>query len=153
MHMKYCSWIRLGPRRFARAGVILTIFLNILLTQFIYLPVFAVPAFNDITWRMELNASRNVSAPSFAVLQNINLNRRAELEDDEQSIEQMCEQKADNDVFPNQYCFRPRENFTYGDPDHPLHIEWAVFDGREVENMSMGSALGLWYQYYRTSVQ
>lgn len=135
----------------ARAGIFLTIFLNIILTPFIYLPVFALPAFKDITWKMELNASRNVSTPSFAVLQNINLNRRAELEDKKDSINQMCEQKAQDQTFPNQFCFRPGENFTYGDPEHPLHMQWAVFDGREVGNISTGTVLSLWYQYYRMS--
>lgn len=136
-----------GPRRFERAGIFITIFLNIILCQFIYLPVFAVPAFEEITWKMELNASQNISTPSFALLQNTELSRRATLEGNVSTIEEMCKDKESDETFKNLFCFKDIATLTYGH-NGQHHARYVTFDGSRYPNITMGTNLGLWYQYY-----
>ena len=127
--------------------MLLTIFLNIILCQFIYLPVFAVPAFNEITWKMELNASQDISTPSFALLQNTELSRRATLETNSTSIQQMCDLKMNDPVFENDYCFTEPKEFSYG-TEKQHHVRYVTFDGSQLPEIFTGMNLGLWYQYY-----
>lgn len=97
---------------------------------------------------MELNATQSISTPSFALLQNTELARRATLEDDPESIEKMCKEKEEDDVFRNLFCFKHlKDDLTYGDNDDH-HARYVTFDGRQYPGISMGTNLGLWYQYY-----
>lgn len=126
----------------------LTIFLNIIFCQFIYLPIFAVPAFNEITWKIGLNASTNVTTPSFAIIQNTQLARRATLEEDTTSLQQLCDQKMNNPVFDNQWCFQEPKNFTYVDEQqHEHQVRYVTFDGNLYPTIDMDEHLSLWYQY------
>lgn len=121
--------------------------MNIILCQFIYLPVFAVPAFNEITWTMGLDSSINITTPSFALLQNTNLSRRATLETNTTSIQQLCDLKESNPVFENLFCFNNPREFSYGG-DNQQHVRYVTFNGSQFPNMSSATNLGLWYQYY-----
>lgn len=110
-----------------------------------------MPAFQEITWKMELNASSNISTPSFALIQNTELARRATLEGNETSIREMCDWKMSDDIFKNLFCFRDRKEFSYG-MHQQHHAQYVTFDGSQFPNISVGTSLGLWYQYSCTTV-
>ena len=131
----------LGPRRFSRAGILITILLNVILCEFVYLPVFAVPEFNDIHWSMDLFASRSTLTPSLAVLQNANLQRRATLESNSSALNDLCQSKLDAERFDNQRCFN-------GFSTMGMNIKYVTFNGSTYDqSITLDDAIDLWYRY------
>lgn len=92
---------------------------------------------------MGVNSSRSVPTPSFALLQNPELERRATLEDDAGSIEEMCRSKEDDRVFQNMFCFENWGQFDYGPEDENHTAAYVSFDANQFPKISQGVNLGL----------
>lgn len=82
--------------------------------------------------------------PSFAVLQDVNITRRATLEEDPAIIEQVCQEKRKDG--PGQLCFKYVGNFTHGANNSHL-MRYAIFDGHRYPSFNITDSLDLWYLY------
>lgn len=82
----------LGPKRFTRAGILITIMFNVILTEFVYLPLFAVPDFRKKIWNVSLNVTDPPPAPAVVVFQNLNktFSNRAVLPQEDQVWLDLC---------------------------------------------------------------
>lgn len=98
-----------GPKQFTRAGVLLTIMCIIILTEFVYFPAFAVPAFKQTEWSLTMNVTRPPvwpSVPSVVIFQTLGpgFDNQAQIPADDQAWQSVCQNGIETDKNPNQSC-------------------------------------------------
>ena len=115
----------------------MTIMLNIILTEFIYLPAFALPDFQKKVWDVSLNVTSPPIMPSVVIFQSLNetIHNRAMLSTDDEVWQQLCQNITDD---PNPYhsCIanhtqtvdRPTR---FGAAASTTHLRYAVYHPQE----------------------
>lgn len=79
--------------------------LNVILTEFVYLPVFALPAFKREVWEVKLNVTQPPITPSVVVFQILGgLQNQAILPPDDEAWQSVCDQGISTDTNPFQMC-------------------------------------------------
>lgn len=111
--------------------------LNVILTEFIYLPAFALPDFNEKEWDVSLNVTSPPITPAVVVFQSLNdtIHNRAILPTDDQVWQQLC-QNISTDPNPYHSCVanhtetvqRPTR---FGAAADETHLRFAVYHPQE----------------------
>ena len=138
-----------GPKRSTRIGVIVTIFFNIFICEFIYFNAIAVPEFRQKEWDISLQSFSGTTAPAFALIQNTQFLNRAILDNEEQTLEALCKEKiSPKNPLINQRCFSDHlQNYKYS-ADSTLR--YLLFNGSSYKQMDLtgdNNNLDLWYSY------
>ena len=140
-----------GPKRFTRAGILLTILFNIVLTEFVYFPVFAVPAFKKTEWALSMNVTRPPiwpTVPAVAVLQiqGIDFPNEAIIPTDDQVWQQVCQNGISTDKLPNRTCVADTaEVATLADG---TSIAYAVYHPKEPDTtLQLGVGMDFFYPF------
>lgn len=83
--------------------------------------------------------------PSFALIQDVNISRRATLEENITAINEVCAEKREL-VGPTQFCFGSAQDMPPTERDDHTN-RYAIFDGTQYPSVKYGENMDLWYRY------
>lgn len=137
-----------GPVQLARLGVVVSVILNIVLVEFVYLNTSAIPAWKTKVWQTTFPARPDASAPSFAVIEHVGVPRSATLVTNSTQLDVLCNEKNGftnpNITYGNSRCLRNWQTFI---PFEKQAYNYVSFDGNTYQNVSLQEPLDLWYAF------